>query len=412
MHLLLFDQQDNWTQLLPLTFTRPVAALRIGILTIADKWDMYAKQADILTHGYIAFPFLSALYPANTPRQEKLLVAGYALPNPTLWQAILALEPEQQLWHKDTPLAWRTNLEVSDALVSTFPRLALEDGIVQYDKELVLIDNPTDIFALNGAQIRHDYALVTKGRISAGVTDPHTIVYGAENLFVEEGASIKASIINAEDGPVYIGKGAQIQEGSVVKGPFALCDNAVVNMSAKIKGDTTIGPYCKVGGEVGNTVFQAFSNKGHDGFLGNSVIGAWCNLGADTNSSNLKNNYQQVSIFSYASNSQRDTGRLFCGLIMGDHSKAGINTMFNTGTVVGVGCNIFGGGFPAKHLEPFTWGGLQDGYSHYKINKLIETERLVMARRSLDLTPEYEAMMRFLHTYIHDHAKPIRDLGQ
>jgi len=173
-------------------------------------------------------------------------------------------------------------------------------------------------------------------------------------------------------------------------------------MGAKMRGDNTLGPYCKVGGEVSNVVFQAFSNKGHDGFLGNSAIGAWCNLGADTNSSNLKNNYKPVSIHNYRTGQAQETGKLFCGLIMGDHSKAGINTMFNTGTVVGVGCNIYGAGFPAKHIPPFTWGGPQDGYGHYKVHKLLETERLVMARRKLELTPAYEAMLRRLHNYLQD----------
>ena len=247
-----------------------------------------------------------------------------------------------------------------------------------------MITQPWEIFGHNREQIIADFALLTDGRTSADITDPHTIVYGRENLFIEEGASIRAAIINAEDGPVYIGKNAQIHEGAIIKGAFSLGESSHVNMGAKIKGDTTIGPHSKVGGEISNAVIFGFTNKGHDGFLGNSVIGEWCNLGADTNTSNLKNNYASVKLWSYSNNRFANTGLQFCGLMMGDHAKCGINTMFNTGTVVGVGSNIFGAGFPRNFVPSYAWGGAS-GFTTFQLRKFYEVAAAVMQRRGLEL---------------------------
>jgi UDP-N-acetylglucosamine diphosphorylase/glucosamine-1-phosphate N-acetyltransferase len=251
---------------------------------------------------------------------------------------------------------------------------------------------------LNGRILRTDFALLTKGRVSAGISDPYSVVYGPENVFVEEGADIKASIINALDGPVYIGKYAQVQEGSVLKGPFALMDNSVVNMGAKIRPDTTIGPYCKVGGEINNSVFFGYSNKAHDGFLGNSVIGEWCNLGADTNNSNLKNNYAIVKSWGHAEEAMVSTGLQFCGLLMGDHSKAGINSMFNTGTVVDPCCNLYDSGFPPTYVPPFTWGNVHSGFETYRFDKFLEAEEKVFARRGKTIDESYSNLLRHLFT--------------
>jgi len=254
-----------------------------------------------------------------------------------------------------------------------------------------------EIFSKNGKTLRNDFELITEGRKSEDITDPFTIVYGRDQIFLEEGVDIKASILNASEGPIYIGKNAQIQEGSIIKGPFALLDHSVVNMGAKIRPDTTIGPYCKVGGEINNSVFFGFSNKAHDGFLGNSVIGEWCNLGADTNNSNLKSNYGEVKVYSYALQKMVGTGLQFCGLLMGDHSKSSINSMFNTGTVVGIGCNIFDCGFPPKHVISFSWGGSRDGFELYQFDKFIEVEKRVFARRKMEMEVPFEQMLKSIY---------------
>jgi UDP-N-acetylglucosamine diphosphorylase/glucosamine-1-phosphate N-acetyltransferase len=240
------------------------------------------------------------------------------------------------------------------------------------------------IFQFNPEQIRLDYALITSGKKSSGIQDKHTIVYNESNIFVEEGVSIRAAILNAEDGPIYLGKNSIVQEGAIIKGPFALCEGSTVGMGSKMRGDTTVGPHSKVGGEISNSVIFGYSNKGHDGFIGNTVIGEWCNLGADTNTSNLKNNYENVKLWNYAKGGFTDTGLQFCGLMMGDHSKCGINTMFNTGTVVGVSANIFGDGFPRNFIPSFSWGGA-NGFTTYQIKKAYETAQKVMERRKVVL---------------------------
>ena len=250
--------------------------------------------------------------------------------------------------------------------------------------DVLKIENVWDIFSKNGEALKADFDLLTKGRKSQVISKSNTIVGKRNLVFLEKGAKAEAAIFNTNSGPIYIGKNAEVMEGSVVRGPFALCDDSTLKLACKVYGPTTIGPHSNVGGEVNNSVIFGFSNKEHDGFLGNSVIGEWCNLGADTTNSNLKNNYGEVKIFSYESNGTKNTGLQFCGLIMGDHSKCGINTMFNTGTVVGVGANIFGGGFPPTHIPSFVWGGAE-GFDTYRLEKLFETANRVYARRHLTL---------------------------
>ena len=249
------------------------------------------------------------------------------------------------------------------------------------------------MFLRNGAEIRRDFVLLTQGRTSQPVNDAHTVVYGAENIFIEEGVKIRAAILNAEDGPIYLGKNSQVHEGAILKGPLALCEGSHINAGAKMRGDNTVGPFSKVGGEVGNSIVLGYSNKGHDGYLGNSVIGEWCNLGADTNTSNLKNNYAAVKIWSHAASRFVDTGQTFCGLMMGDHSKCGINTMFNTGTVVGVGANIFGAGFPRTFIPSFSWGGAA-GFETFNLPKANEVAERVMARRALPYNELEQEIMK------------------
>ncbi|MGI4759056.1 MAG: GlmU family protein [Janthinobacterium lividum] len=374
MHLLLFDDPAIRPHLLPLTFTRPVAALRCGILTIAEKWQHRLASASV---GYLTQPYLQAKFPAGSVAGPALVVNGAACPDDLLARQVLALRPGQGLYCGETLVA----AHLADA--SKVAEL-IQDGLEvrQALEEVSLIKRPWHLFLHNGAEIRRDFALLTAGRTSAPVGDAHTIVYAPENIFIEPGVKIRAAILNAEAGPIYLGKNAEVQEGAILKGPLALGEGAVANAGVRLRGDNTIGPYCKVGGEIGNSILMGYSNKGHDGYLGNSVIGEWCNLGADTNTSNLKNNYAPVKVWSHAAHRFVDTGQTFCGLLMGDHAKAGINTMFNTGTVVGVGANIFGAGFPRTFIPSFSWGGAS-GFETFKLGKFAEVAERVMGRRGL-----------------------------
>lgn len=370
MNLILFDDTNIRTNLLPFTFTRPVADIRIGIVTIREKWEKYLNRAS----SSLTVEYLSAKY-TTLGASENLLVNGALCPDEKIIKAIEGLKIGETLISGDLVLAAKSGRAEVPAKEKTIP----------YSETFTFIDQPWKIFQHNAAQIKSDFALITKGRKSAGVQDKHTIVYGAENIFVEEGVDIKAAVLNAESGPIYLGKNSVVQEGALIKGSFALCEGATVNMGAKMRGDSTIGPHCKVGGEISNSVLFGFSNKGHDGFLGNSVLGEWCNLGADTNTSNLKNNYDQVKLWSYAKRGFVSTDQQFCGLMMGDHSKCGINTMFNTGTVVGVSANVFGDGYPRNFIPSFSWGGAA-GFIPYQLNKVFETAERVMSRRHVSLT--------------------------
>ncbi|MBJ6109012.1 GlmU family protein [Hymenobacter sp. BT523] len=386
MHVLLFDDPAIRPHLLPFTFTRPVAALRCGILTLAEKWQ---RRLGVEAVGYLTQPYLQAKFPAGDVRGAALIVNGAVCPDYLLTRQVQALQPGQALYSDDLLVAAR----VADAsLVAEL----IQDGIPetrQVAEPVTVIDRPWQLFLRNGVEIRRDFALLTQGRTSQPVGDAHTIVYGAENIFIEEGVKIRAAILNAEDGPIYLGKNSQVHEGAIIKGPLALCEGAHINAGAKMRGDNTVGPFSKVGGEVGNSILLGYSNKGHDGYLGNSVIGEWCNLGADTNTSNLKNNYAPVKIWSHAAKRFVDTGQTFCGLMMGDHSKCGINTMFNTGTVVGVGANIFGAGFPRTFIPSFSWGGAA-GFETFKLPKVGEVAERVMARRNLPYDAVEQGIMQ------------------
>ncbi len=367
MDITLFDPTQIRLNLLPFTFTRPVAEIRIGILKISEKWKKYGFNVGFKTEEY-----LSNKYPGSSD----LMVNGALCPNPSLVDAIKSIQPNQRLVAGEQVLA----------------QTGTGSEEIVYEGDFRLISNPWEIFLHNREQIIADFELITQGRESAEITDPHTIVYGKENVFIEEGVSIKAAIINAEKGPVYIGKNTEIHEGVTIRGAFALCEGSHVNMGSKIRGDSTVGPYSRVGGEVSNSVIFGYSNKGHEGFLGNSVIGEWCNLGADTNTSNLKNNYASVKLWSYGAGRFADTGLQFCGLMMGDHAKCGINTMFNTGTVVGVGANVFGPGYPRNFVPSFSWGGAQ-GFTTFQLRKFYEVTEAVMTRRGKTLDETERSML-------------------
>jgi UDP-N-acetylglucosamine diphosphorylase/glucosamine-1-phosphate N-acetyltransferase len=390
MNLILFDDPLLRVELFPFTMTRPTGNLRVGIMTIDQKWSArLGVPCSFLTEAYLQHKF-----PLRAD-SDNLLINGALCPDDELMRAINQLGPEETLIAGDTILASRTTS-------TAWPVLPCARTI-SYDNPFVLIGKPWKIFEENAAQIAVDIPVITRGRKSHTINDPHTAVYGADNLFVEEGVTVRAAIINAERGPVYLGRNSTIHEGAIVRGAFALCEYSEVNVGAKIRGDTTIGPYCKVGGEVAAAVLYGYSNKSHDGYLGCSVVGEWCNIGADSNTSNLKNNYETVRLWSHATRDFQDTGLQFCGLMMGDHSKCAINTMFNTGTVVDVFANIFGEGFVRNYIPSFSWGGTHQ-LTTYKIEKAIETMKRVMGRRNVQ--PQAEDIE--LLTRLYEQTAPQR----
>lgn len=368
MQIDLFDPKDIRVNLLPFTYTRPVAEIRIGILKVSEKWRQYGFEVGFDTVDYLSTKFQSL--------NSQMKVNGALCPDTKVVEAIKALKSGEELTCEGHVLA-----SFGEASSS-----------IDYQNDVRLVTQPWDIFANNKEQIELDFTLITAGRTSQPIDDPHTIVYGKENVFLEKGAIIRAAIINAEQGPVYIGKNACVHEGAIIKGAFALCEGSHVNMGAKVRGDTTVGPYSKIGGEVGNSVIFGFSNKGHEGYLGNSVIGEWCNIGADTNTSNLKNNYAHVKLWSYSKGGFANTGLQFCGLMMGDHAKCGINTMFNTGTVVGVGASVFGSGYPRNFIPSFSWGGA-NGFITFQPRKFAEVARAVMGRRGMEFDEQEKSIL-------------------
>lgn len=380
-NIILFDDEQR-DQLLPLSLTRPVALMRIGILTITEKWEKYLDaEASFITQDY-----LSSKYEINI-EADNYIINGRLLPNEKMVAHILALKEDEALLCKDELIAARMSKEQFNHLLEK-DELDHLSGKEMTDEaeDIEMISWPEEIFSKNGQEIEKDFKLLTTGRHSAKANPTNTLI-NEENIFIEEGAKLSCAILNASTGPIYVGKNAEIMEGAVVRGPLAMLDNSVLKMAAKIYGPTTLGPYCKVGGELNNVVMTGYSSKAHDGFLGNSVIGEWCNLGADTNNSNLKNNYAEVKLWDYTTERFRKTGLQFCGLIMGDHSKCGINTMFNTGTVVGVASNIFGSGFPRNFIPSFSWGGAS-GFTTYKMNKVVEVAEIVLKRRGKTLGQE------------------------
>ncbi|EJF11848.1 MULTISPECIES: GlmU family protein [Pontibacter] len=374
MNIILFDEPVIRQSLLPLTFTRPVAEIRVGIMTIAEKWQTYAGA----TVSYLTQTYLQHKFPAHYDTHNVFL-NGAVCPDKKLIEQVKALKVGEGLYCEGMLIALNAdNLDLHDAA-----ELVMHSSSKKIEcMPESIIREVWEIFVQNGNQIRSDFKVLTEGRISQPVGDKYTMVYGEENIFIEEGVKIRAAILNAENGPIYIGKNAQIHEGAIVKGPFAICEGSNVNVGGKMRGDVTIGPFSKVGGEVAASVIFGYTNKGHEGYLGNSVLGEWCNLGADTNTSNLKNNYAEVKIWSYAKGGFKSTGQQFCGLIMGDHSKCGINTMFNTGTVVGVSANIFGAGYPRNFIPSFAWGGAA-GFETFQLRKANEVAEKVMERRNL-----------------------------
>lgn len=371
MNYILFDGSVR-NQLLPFTFTRPVADIRVGILTIREKWEhLLGFTTTTVTEDYLSekYPFLEL--------EKNILINASFLPSENLANIIKGLEENQAVFFEEEPIAFFTT-EGQEVDFETF-------DIIQYaHNDVSRIEHTWDIFSKNGEAIKRDFEMLTQGRKSQPIPEG-VWTKNPQNIFIEEGAKIEFCTLNASEGPIYIGKDAEIMEGALVRGPFALCEHSTLKMGAKIYTNTTVGPHSKVGGEVNNSVIFGYSNKGHDGFLGNSVLGEWCNLGADTNNSNLKNNYAEVRLWDYETEGFARTGLQFCGLMMGDHSKCGINTMFNTGTVVGVSANIFGSGFPRNFVPSFSWGG-SGGFTTYKTDKAFEVAKVVMSRRNIEFS--------------------------
>ena len=394
MEYILFDSTDR-DRLLPFTHTRPVADIRCGILTMRERWELLlGKTTSTITESY-----LQAVFPLNESG-DNLYLNGAVFGDTDLLDVINTLPLGKALAKDGIVIAAR--LAAHEYSISDFHERVKSLSQLQYDGPIYSLKNVWDIFSLNDRALRDDHILLTKGRQSAPIPEGVTVT-GNQNLFIEEGAKIYAGcIINAAAGPVYIAKDTEILEGTMMRGPIAICEHAVVKMGAKLYGATTIGPGCKVGGEINNVVFFANSNKAHDGYLGNAVIGEWCNLGADTNCSNLKNNYDEIKIWDEAARKSVKTGLTFCGLLMGDHSKCGINTMFNTGTVVGVSCNLFGGGFPEKFVSSFSWGG-SEGIATYDFNRAMETANRMMGRRNKQLSTEETGMYRHIYEHYRKH---------
>jgi UDP-N-acetylglucosamine diphosphorylase/glucosamine-1-phosphate N-acetyltransferase len=375
MNIGLKDSLVTWENLLPLTFNKSVADMRIGILTIAEKWSKYLNTS-------VSIQYVNA-YLGDTTSRAEITIDSSVLPTEVIVDAILAL--------KENEVLAQNGFEIASNAPQSNPKT------IEFLGDLSRIEFPWDIFTKNDAELRKDFDLLIKGKISQPIDATNKVI--GNQLFIEEGAKIQCAILNTETGPIYIDKNAEIMEGSIIRGPFYLGEHATLKLGTKIYGATTIGKECKVGGEVSNSVIFGYSNKAHDGFIGNTVIGEWCNLGADTNCSNLKNNYSLVDIYNYRQEKMMSTGQQFCGLIMGDYSKTGINTMLNTGTVVGICSNIFGAGFPSKHIPSFSWCSI-DNTEIYQLEKGIETIERMKARRGLKLEDREKSILKFLYNQI------------
>ena len=395
-NIILFDD-DKWKDLLPLCLTRPIADLRVGILKISEKWEHYLNGQV----SYITQDFLSEKFPIKIS-SDNLVINSRWLPNSRLISLIKKLEKNDAILCGDILIAARMDEGQFQRLIDNKDIDELKGVDIQNNgTELSSISRPQDIFQLNGEEIKKDFKLVSRG--ASQELDETVRHKGSYPVYIEEGASLEHCILNTDKGPIYIGKNAKVMEGSILRGPCSVSESTVIKMGARIYEDCSFGPHCKIAGEISNSVLQGYSNKAHEGYLGNSVLGEWCNLGADTNTSNLKNNYAEVRLWSYESRRFESTGLQFCGLIMGDHSKSGINTMFNTGTLVGVSSNIFGGGFPRNFIPSFSWGG-SSGFTEYRFDKAMETAEKVMGRRGIELDEVERAVLR----HVFDESAELR----
>lgn len=389
LNIVLFDSHKRHCDLLPMSFTRPLADFRVGILTLRQKWErIMPGRYSYLPEEYLRGKFAMAGTGSST------FIAGWVLADARLAEAVAALGDGEGLAAGGELIAFRGGREAFEAALDN----PAAEGVREYDAPLRALEFVYDIFRLNGQAICDDYRLLTAGRESQPLPDScrligsPTLPDGLPAVFIEEGADLEGASFNVKEGPVYIGRRASVMEGAAVRGPFALGDDAKVRMGTKIYGATTVGPWCKVGGEIDNAVIFGYSNKAHDGYLGNAVVGEWCNIGAGVNASNLKNDYSKIRIWNYPRHTFMRTDLQFCGLIMADHSKAGINCMFNTATVVGVGCNIHGSGFPRVFIPSFSEGSPAGGMTDVSLDRFCVIAQRVMARRGIDLTDDDRAI--------------------
>lgn len=381
---IIFSDAHFWENFLPLTFTKPVAEMRCGILTFSERWQ---KLLNISEVSYITEDYLQDKFKTYEKKEGLLLVPNF-LPSENVLKQIKNLQKGEALVFKNEVLAAR--LDMSNFSLNQIEKMT------DIHEDLLFFEKPTDLFSYNDKAIDFDFKILTEGKTSQKLSETNGFLGNKEDLFIEEGAQIEFATLNTKTGKIYIGKNAEVMEGSLLRGPIALCEGSKFNMGSKVYGATTVGPHSKVGGEVNNIVIFGFSNKGHEGFVGNSVIGEWCNIGADTNSSNLKNNYAEVKLWSYKTKRFENTGLQFCGLIMGDHSKTAINTQLNTGTVIGVGANIFKSGFPPNLIEHFSWGGMK-GDEKFKLEKAYEVAEKAMARRKIPLSEDDKAILKNIY---------------
>lgn len=382
MSYILFDDVSR-RSLKPLTYVRPVCDIRIGILTIREKWERYLEA----TTSTLTEDYLSSKFPIEFS-DSMTLINGSICPTPELVEAVRKLSFNQVLTCNDNIIAMTKTRE-------DFLSDSEDTEKIEFEGDFIKVNNLWEIFTYNGRAIREDFDLITKGRSSQTLSPTNTII-GNGIVFIEEGARVEYASLNAQEGPIYIGKDAEIMEGAMVRGPFAMCENSILKLGAKIYGNTTLGPYSKVGGELDNVVIFGYSNKAHDGFIGNSVIGEWCNIGADTNASNLKNTYEEVRIWSIEDNTFIRTGQIFFGTIFGDHSKCGINTMFNTGTIIGLSANVYGAGYQRNFIPSFAWGGPNVGLKLFELDKALEVCEVMMGRRNIEMTEDDKKILRHI----------------
>ena len=377
---LLFEDKNIIKDFFPFTFTRPSAELRAGILTFSERWQ---RLLGITQVSYLTADYLQGKYPYTGVSEEvTLFIYANFLPTPRFLEQVRSLEVGESITYQGRMLAF---VGKSITLSSIPP--------IEWEEPLVLFEKPTDLFTYNDKAIDFDFELLTQGRTSAPLSPTNGFLGDKADLFIEEGAKVEFATLNCQKGKIYIGKDAEVMEGSHLRGPIALCEHATVNMGAKLYGATTIGPYSKVGGEISNSVIWGYSNKGHDGFLGNSVLGQWCNLGADTNVSNLKNTYNTIQLWDYQKGGYSSSGLQFCGVLMGDHSKTAINTQLNSGTTIGVFANLFSAGFPSKYIPNFAWGASAD---KYRLDEAFSVAERVMARRGIAFDEKEQDILQWL----------------
>lgn len=380
MNVIIYDTTEVRSNLLPITYTRPTGAIRVGIDTMSDRWKAYIPG----NYYWLTEEYLAELFPAAPDTSEDdLYIAGNVVADEHIARAICALESQQTLVSADGRKIARRGNGGNDVI---------------YNGDVIAIDQIYDIFVKNGQVLKMDFARICAGRTSQPVDDSNVVLGDRSHIFIEEGATVEGATLNTRQGPIYIGRDVTVMEGCCLRGPIALCDHATANMGTVIYGATTLGPYCKVGGELNNVVMLGYANKAHDGFLGNAVIGEWCNLGAGTVASNLKNDYTEIKLWNYTAHRFLRTGLQFCGLIMGDHSKSAINTSFNTATVVGVGSNIISEGMPRVFIPSFLKGGTA-GFDNVNLNEFFAIAQRVMARRGIELSDAHRRLFQSIFDF-------------